>query len=576
MRPRAARRKPLEPGGRLGRVHAPATSSSRRAARPVVGQHARHAACATARRTSRSGSGAGTSPIRPVVFTDPGLARRARRAPPPRAPVRAAPARTLPRAGLRAPRPRARLHRRDRRSRSRASSCSAASRSTATAPRAARRDPRRGGALDRTPTCARKPLEAVRGRDARARRSSCSTGRLSADAPQGAVRGRCEQRLARGAARDLDELQSAPRSAGRRAADARDRRAATRAASRKPPTCARSSRRSGRASADRRRAARRSCSQLVCSTRTSCKQLEADKRYWRRRLDELERELDSEPARIRAELRSEGHALRARRARVSLAGDRLMATRPARARRRIDEWLGQIQPGRPGRVAARPRQARRRHRPSDEPSRSRRRSRSCRATTSTRASPIRSRSSARSSVARRTPGGRAGRTAAPGCARRRAARARGSRSGPTYAVPRSERAGEWLLLVQSRRSGTDFDKARRRTRTERLARQPARAARAAAARDRRADRPAVQRHVAPARLRAAGRVVRPPDVSVRAICSRRTAGRWRARCTRCSAVERVTDLLAASRSGLPALLEESRKYQNEVSTELAEQVLEAL
>ena len=41
------------------------------------------------------------------------------------------------------------------------------------------------------------------------------------------------------------------------------------------------------------------------------------------------------------------------------------------------------------------------------------------------------------------------------------------------------------------------------------------------------------------------------------------------------AVERVTDLLPAAQR-LPALLEESRKYQNDVSTALAGQVLEAL
>ena len=41
------------------------------------------------------------------------------------------------------------------------------------------------------------------------------------------------------------------------------------------------------------------------------------------------------------------------------------------------------------------------------------------------------------------------------------------------------------------------------------------------------------------------------------------------------AVERVTDLQPAAQR-LPALLEESRKYQNDVSTALAGQVLEAL
>ena len=232
--------------------------------------------------------------------------------------------------------------------------------------------------------------------------------------------------------------------------------------------------------------------------RTSAKQLEADKRHWQQRLDELGTELDTEPARIRAELRRQGHALRAGRARVSLAGDRLMAMRSPRT---------------PG--------ARRMARP--DPARS---ASSCRRTcwSSTACSStgrravevqtklaelverrrararrrLRSRSSATSSGGPTAPGRRAGRPAA-------------SRTRSTVALPEHEdhlrpdlrRAGSgarrrWLLLVQVV-AGDGFRQApRRMTQRRRLARQPARAARAPAARNRRADRPPVQRHVASA------------------------------------------------------------------------------
>ncbi len=106
-----------------------------------------------------------------------------------------------------------------------------------------------------------------------------------------------------------------------------------------------------------------------------------------------------------------------------------------------------------------------------------------------------------------------------------------------------------------------------------LARHAASALRAPAARRARPHRPAHQRHARAPGLRPARRVHRPPDLPRGpARHRRRSPGARRA----AHAAGRRDALHRPAGERLPAVLRESRKYQNTVSTRLAEQVLQAL
>jgi hypothetical protein len=146
---------------------------------------------------------------------------------------------------------------------------------------------------------------------------------------------------------------------------------------------------------------------------------------------------------------------------------------------------------------------------------------------------------------------------------------------PTYAVPDPDRAGEWLLLIDEVEPGTDFDapppadrhhhgwRASPHARLERLLR-------------------ATGLPIGLLFNGAALRLVYSPQgessghLTFRFSDLVQTLGRPMVGALYALlGVERVTDVQQEPQR-LPALLKESRKYQNEVSTALAGQVLEAL
>ena len=106
-----------------------------------------------------------------------------------------------------------------------------------------------------------------------------------------------------------------------------------------------------------------------------------------------------------------------------------------------------------------------------------------------------------------------------------------------------------------------------------MGRQPPGAFRAPAPRHAGANRHPVQRYPTPAGLCPAGRNLRPRDIRRRPnVGSRRTSDLRRP----ADAALGRTAFLLPEKQRLPAILAESRKYQNLVSTKLAEQVLAAL
>ena len=73
------------------------------------------------------------------------------------------------------------------------------------------------------------------------------------------------------------------------------------------------------------------------------RQLEANKRYWAKRLTMIERELLTEPERIRDPLSGPGDTNRAGRPRVFVAGDGIIMARDPETMAHL-EWLGYVQP----------------------------------------------------------------------------------------------------------------------------------------------------------------------------------------------------------------------------------------
>jgi hypothetical protein len=153
------------------------------------------------------------------------------------------------------------------------------------------------------------------------------------------------------------------------------------------------------------------------------------------------------------------------------------------------------------------------------------------------------------------------------------------RLAPDYALARPVRH----LRLRPRRSSPSSASSRRRRPRQtlggpegRLARLAARAPRAAPARDRAwpSASSSTARHL---RLVYAPRGESSGHLTFRFKAPAETLGRPMAGALcRAARQRRVTDGAARRRSACPALLHESRKYQNEVSTKLAGQVLEAL
>ena len=149
----------------------------------------------------------------------------------------------------------------------------------------------------------------------------------------------------------------------------------------------------------------------------------------------------------------------------------------------------------------------------------------------------------------------------------------GDHLSPTYAVPDPDRPGEFLMLIEDSR-GADRAGSRAHRRRQPMARDTAGAIRSSATRDRRADRPALQRPRNPPRLCSARRVVRPSLVSGQGDVRSRRPSDPRALCHMLLSAERLFSVPAAQR--LPRSCARAASIQTEVSTTLAEQVLEAL
>ncbi len=302
-------------------------------------------------------------------------------------------------------------------------------------------------------------------------------------------------------------------------------------------------------------------------------------RSWERRLAQFDRDLETEPQRIADFYAVARDADRAGRARLPLAGHELTMAKLDPEIQAHLEWLGFVQPT--GLVVSAPALVRAgaildRNDAAGQRLLRLRRGRS----TAGRPSPSSSTSSASPaacSAGAFSPKGYAGidGRADPAGARGRPARLRrdpAARPTPSASAtrPTARRPGSCSCGCSART--LDFDDAGARRRPARGLR--ARADGAAAARDRRPGRPAVQRPrlrlISAPRGESSGWL----DVPRRRRWSRPRAGRSSRRCGCSCGQQRLLTLPREQR--LPALLADSRKFQNEVSTKLAEQVLDAL